>query len=276
MNLEVKLFIWLVFFTVSDHSLSATKLQIYTEHFPPYNFIADDKVIGINAEIVNTLCENTNIQCEFVFYSWQRSFKSALQDKTGGLVSTSRTDEREKRFQWVGPLVNGTVCAYKLRENSFTVDSLEDFLKYTVAISGKDVYQNVLERMGFVVGKNLLIFSDWHEEARVLQKGKVDFILASQFTLSEKLKSVSLSATSIEPLYRLSEDGERGNHLALNLEVPASVVAQLNRELIALRKQGIIRSVTNRYLQSYTANLGLTAEDKTCDKNTPFMGLSSP
>ena len=59
-------------------------------------------------------CEEAQIECDFKMLPWNRSMRMALEGPNSGLVSTARTTERENLFQWVGPLISGQNCIYKL------------------------------------------------------------------------------------------------------------------------------------------------------------------
>ena len=62
---------------------SETALTIYTEEFPPYNFLQKGKVVGVNAEIVAMACEMAKIKCTFALFPWKRAMTLSLKDPKG-------------------------------------------------------------------------------------------------------------------------------------------------------------------------------------------------
>lgn len=83
-------------------------LTLYTEHFPPYNFKQNNDIVGINTELVQAMCLQAAIQCQFKLYPWLRAYENALRNRHSALFSTSRIPQREADFQWVGPLMYST------------------------------------------------------------------------------------------------------------------------------------------------------------------------
>nr|WP_253948949.1 transporter substrate-binding domain-containing protein [Pseudoalteromonas sp. TB64] len=50
---------------------------MYTDQFPPYNFKNnEDQFVGINTDIVKTLCVKAKINCQFKQVPWKRAYSS--------------------------------------------------------------------------------------------------------------------------------------------------------------------------------------------------------
>ncbi|GAB2907354.1 hypothetical protein GCM10027181_03050 [Rheinheimera gaetbuli] len=85
---------------------ASDEFNFYTEHLPPYSYIEQDKLTGLNVELIRALCQRIQLSCNLQLLPWRRAFDMALHNPNSGVFSTSRSAEREMRFQWVGPIVS--------------------------------------------------------------------------------------------------------------------------------------------------------------------------
>ena len=224
-------------------------LDINTEIMLPYNFYGDDnKVIGINIDIVKVLLERTNISADINIYPWVRSYQQTLKQSNAALMSTARTPERESLFKWVGPLASGKGYLYRLKSrDDLHINSLTEAHDYSVAVVRGDVYQKIFEGLGFEVNKNLILFSYNAEYMKPFLAGKVDFILGSDVVLPYILAANGSSIDIVTQVIKIPDT--QGNYLALNNNVPDEVVEKLNQALVELKQSEEYDRILNKYKQ---------------------------
>ncbi|GGD65276.1 substrate-binding periplasmic protein [Lacimicrobium alkaliphilum] len=221
-------------------------LTIYTEHYPPYSYEHNGQLTGINLQLVRRLCEQARIDCKFELYPWLRAFDNALKDPRGGLVSTSRTQEREKRFKWVGPLIFDESYLYRLGSRSeVEPTNLDQAKQYIVAIPRGDVYEQYFLKHGFSYEKNLVAFSNKPDAFEMLIKGKVDLIMGSQVVIPYWLSHIDQPDLAVHPVLAVPDVG--GNHLALNPGISDRVRDKLQHQLDILRSNGELEKLKKAY-----------------------------
>lgn len=231
---------------LSLEGLATERLNIYTEKHVPYNFLEQDQPRGINLELVQRSCELAGIHCQFHFYPWLRAFDHSLKDEQGGLMSTSRSPQREKLFQWVGPLVAFDAFFYRLRSRTDLIaPDLEHAKAYSIGVVRGDVYEQLLLQAGFEHGKNLLDFPSHSTIIKLFMQGKIDLILGSELTLPYRFYLEGQDVTLVEPV--LEVPSHAGNYLALNLAVPAAMRERLQVALERLRQDGEFTAIIDRY-----------------------------
>lgn len=228
--------------SVNSHGTEKpTKLNIYTEEFPPYNYMKNGKIRGINAKLTRQICEHAGIACNLELFPWNRSFAMTQRDPRGGLISTSRHPDREKLFKWVGPLesANDRACFYKLRRRIDIPMLLnkKTLKQYSFPIVRNDIYAKVLKGWGLTPEKHFVLFSNKHQGTKEFATGKLDLLIASPFTLSTLLPDVGLTIDNVYPVMNLYDETFGGNFLALNLAVPDVIVNKLQNSLDAIPKQ---------------------------------------
>lgn len=241
-------FLTIVLCLTSAFLVKANSLSIYTEQFPPYNYLHDNKIVGINLDIIKRACDIADVDCTFKLYPWLRAYKAALHYENSGVMSTSRSEEREQLFQWIGPLVYSKNYFYKLASrDDIQVDTAEDLLKYTVSAQIGDIYQDVLLDLGFENDKNLLQVSSKYRGVKLFYEGKLDLLIATDKTIEHKLGKYGYDSSELVPVFPLTFPKSKGNYLALNKSVPKSVVEKLQKAVDQLRETGEFETISNQY-----------------------------
>ena len=193
-------------FTASTAMTSAEQLTLYTEVFPPYNFVQHNQLTGINTKIMESLCERAKLSCTFSVLPWKRAMSLTLAQPNAGIYSTSRTAKRETQFYWVGPLVSGHSCLYRLNaRNDIKVTSTQSLQNYTIGVSRGDVYQTVLADFNLTEGQQFLTYSKKFEELKMFKQGKHDLLIGSSLTLSSQLMNVGMSPDQVTPVFELDK-----------------------------------------------------------------------
>lgn len=230
----VGLLIGLLLTTISSAN-EPFSLTIYTEEFPPYNYLKNGEIRGINAKLTRLICENMGIECKFELYPWNRSFAMTLNNPQGGLISTSRHPEREEQFKWVGPLESGTdrACFYKLRRRidiPMLLDR-ESIKKYSFPVIRNDIYHEIFTNWGLNAKEHFVLYSNKHDGIKEFANGKLDLTIASPFTLLALLPKVGLTIDNVYPVMNLNDENFRGNYLALNPAISDDIVNKLQNSL---------------------------------------------
>lgn len=206
----------------------ASKLAIYTEHFPPYSFLENDQVDGINIQLVKALCTDAQIDCDFTLLPWKRAMREMLKAAPSGIVSTARTAKREQQFHWVGPLSSSVNCVYRLAErNDIVVETHTDLANYKMAISNDSVFLMEFYDIGFKSGTNLFAYPGKFMSLKPFSYGRVDLILGSRNTINKQVEHMGLTVNDIAPIIVLNDFYHVGNYLALHRDTPSNIVTAL-------------------------------------------------
>jgi len=230
-------------------SARGNELVIYTEQFPPYNFLKNEEIQGINIDIVKRACFHAQISCRFEIYPWNRAVSLTKRRHNAGLVSTSRTPSREEQFLWVGPLVASTTCFYTLAENqSVQINKNSDLKNYTISLQRGDVYEDLLTSFGMSKTTNYVYHANKFDYVSAFRAGKLDLFLASVITLPSHLEHLSMTVDDIKPVYVIDNPSLGGNYLALNKNVGPNVVERLQREVAKLMQPTELFPFKARYL----------------------------
>ncbi|MEE2002851.1 transporter substrate-binding domain-containing protein [Alkalimonas sp. MEB108] len=225
---------------------AAKEIRLYTEHLPPYSYLHGDTVDGINVELMRLLCQRAELSCRIELLPWRRAFDNAQQQPYSGVFSTSRTEERESLFQWVGPIASDWGYLFRLKGRSdVNPTNLEEAKAYRLAVARGDVYESYFKRHGFEYGVNMLDFTTKPEPVPLFLAKRVDLLVGSPRSVRSWLQQYGAPEDSAEALFKLRNVGD--NYLALHPDFPAELTARLQQELELLRVQGVIQALIEQY-----------------------------
>ena len=79
-----------------------------------------------------------------------------------------------------------------------------------------DIYESVLQARGFVVGENLLNTKSKDDATRLFLLGRLDLLIASDFTVKSLIEKQGASLDELEAIAYLDTPEIKGNYLAMN------------------------------------------------------------
>ena len=235
---------------LSTSIASANTIKLQTENFPPYNFsregknfAKDDGVTGISVDIVREMFERAQVPMTITLrFPWKRVYKMALEKDSYGVFSMVRSDERESSFRWVGPLAPDEWVLFAKMDSNLQIQSLQDAKQYKVGgYKGDALTDYLLEN-----GLNVAAASQDKHNIKKLQNGTIDFWASNSYSAQVLAKQAGVSFGQFKPVYRVDMVDL---YLGLNPSVPEAVVEKLQAALDAMRAEGRIEAITNKYIK---------------------------
>lgn len=224
------------------------KITIFTEHFPPYNFIQNAEITGVNIKLVKLMCEYALVDCEFELLPWNRAYQMALTTVDSGLVSTARNDERDPLFKWVGPLASSKTYLYKLKSRTdIEAKTMFEAARYSVSIQRNDVYTDVMTKYGFNLKKNVWESSYKNQELELFFVGKIDLLIGSNITLPYQLNVMGKSIDILEKVVEVPVAQLQGNFLALNKQTQPKIVLALQKAYLQILAENKINQIIQEF-----------------------------
>lgn len=196
-----------------------------TEDFPPFNFESQGRLTGLTTETVRLLFKKNKIPVEFKLWPWARAYNAALNKEFHFVFTTSRTEDREKLFKWVGPIAQDSF--YLAAPASSKIAYVDDFKKLNhLRISGiaEDSPVLFLEKYGF----KFVLTQDNEARGRMLRKGQLDIDILSDSSHRHYEDIYKLKMKKVAPMYKTDY------YLAFNLGTPDELIKSLNDSLIQI------------------------------------------
>lgn len=214
--------------------------KLLTEDYPPFNMLAPGgQISGSATEIVRELLQRSGVRYSIELLPWLRAYNRAVLEPNTCVYSTTRTDQREGQFKWIGPVAENSWVLYARSDTSRVLNNLEDVRRYRLGgYSGDAVAQYLIAR-NFDVD---LANSDV-QNVRKLQAGRIDYWATGKYIGAQLVAREKVS--NIRPVLTFNTTFM---YLACNLGLSDQLVGQLNDTLRKMQKDGTVAKINARYL----------------------------
>ena len=223
------------FFLLTHFKLLAVdSIQVVTEEWLPFNYTnSQGQLVGRSTEKVKAILADAGISYTMNSYPWLRSMHLAQTQANTMIFSIYRTQEREKLFQWVCPLMS-PVKEYLFTlatRNDVHINKLEDAKKYMISALRGDANTAYLLDAGFESGINLDLTFDPSSNARKLIAGRVDMIVYTEYTAYELMKNLGYEYSMLRKVFELKEIDSRRACIAFSLNTDKNIVRKVQAAL---------------------------------------------
>ena len=215
---------------------SASDLMLMTEEYPPYNFQSGEEIRGLGAEQVFEIMNRAGLTYEVEMTRWSRAIGSARMKPATCVFSTFRTPDREKHFQWIGPLSEDRSLLIKRNDSDITLDTLEDALAYSVGTQTGEFTVGILEAAGF---EKIEQAASMANALKKLLSGRNDLMAVPEPYFQElQRQGVSVSSALVLPALEVAiacNPETDANHISRMREALAGMIADGTQEMIQSR-----------------------------------------
>ncbi len=222
-------------FLITGPSIAAeadpfVSLDYLTEEFKPYNYKENGVPKGIAVDLLQMVWEKLDVPAQPIqFVPWARGYEMTLTQPGTVLFSTVKTKEREKRFQWAGPIAHSHTVLIARKEAKAPFTSLKDLRNYTVGVVRDYPSGALVARQGSAVR----IDSSSSVEMCInkLQQGRVDLISMEKTAFRKALRRLNKSSDDFAIVWLLAETS---SYFAFNLETDPTLVERFQKALATI------------------------------------------
>ncbi|MDH4100224.1 MAG: transporter substrate-binding domain-containing protein [Nitrospirota bacterium] len=219
----------------------AANFTILTEELPPYNYTDEGKVTGAAAEVVREVLRRVGHPDTIEVRSWSIAYNLAKTRDNHVVFSTTRTEEREKLFKWVGPIVEDKMVFFARKGSGIIVNSLDDARKAgKIGTYRDDVGETFLKGKDFTNTESTLVSG---QNVRKLAAGRVDLWVEN---LAVGLVTARRSgvADKIEPVFTINK---QMMYMAFSHDTPDSVIRKWQETLDNMKADGSYKTILQRF-----------------------------
>ena len=173
-----------------------SKVDIYTEHFPPYQTKQQNGTIaGYATDIVRLIMWEAQLNYQIFMLPWSRAQRFAEQSRYALLYSLARTEAREQSYIWLTPLCEMHIAFFirpelDLEEQDWHLNKIK---RHTVAVAANQPSEQFLLERGFEPDDNLLSVSSLSQAGELMQRQRIDFIFGAQRFVEQLASSMGVS-----------------------------------------------------------------------------------
>ncbi|GHF88401.1 substrate-binding periplasmic protein [Thalassotalea marina] len=250
MSYTLKLVFCLLFFSISSHAKQQNQISVVTEHFPPYQINAVDRIEGMAVDIFFALNKLNGDTYEINLFPWARAYEKAITTPNTLIFTIARTKSRQPLFKWIGDLPFEdqlgiwTVADLHLSSNISSMD----LSNLTTAIPRYDSNIALLREIGIEEGKQLIYVNQFEQAIEMLLHRRIDYIAAGKISMCFQLNKLNkkLAAFKFTPL-----------NVRKSAPLSFAFNAQSNKELVSkyrlafreIKDNGTLDKITNNWLK---------------------------
>ena len=221
-------FAWTNSFSVLAVELN--ELTYITESSASFNYIRDGKLQGPAVELLLAASARADSPVKresILIQPWARGFKNAQQGPNTVLFSTIRTPEREKSFQWVGPITSESDVLIALKSRQIKITKLADLKGYVTGAVRGDVGEEILLDAG-VPSQRIALLTQVANLGMMLKAGRIDLWIFGEEGWRNTLISSDIDPTDFEIIYRFPA---KHYYFALSPDIDQHLVSKFQQAI---------------------------------------------
>ena len=234
---------WVILLLVSAQpvrSLPAEMMHLVTEDVAPINMVgpAEGEVRGIVTELIDKALVESHISYDVSVHSWAHAYDLALSEPNTCVYSTSRTEERQSLFKWVGPIVRDRWVLFG-RIDGPALSTLEAARGHSIGGHFDGASTRYLKSLGFQIDE----VADFHTNMQRVADHRLDYAVAGLLGGAYAIAHDKELADVVPVLAFKDID----LYLACNKAVPDKTIAKLNDMVRRLAEDGTVAATIKRY-----------------------------
>lgn len=226
-----------------------SKIKFFTEQYAPVSFtnIDNGKVDGMAVEIVKKIAEDVGDLAEIEIMPWARAYKQAQEKENSAVFTTVRTEDREEKFKWVGPILLSSDSFYALKDSKLSIKYSEELfgVRKIAVPRGWYTHEELME-IGFA---NVIPVREPVMMFRLLLRNRVDLIVTDNISLYTRGNMVGtqdvLSYNDVKVVFPYKDSY---GYIAFNKNTSDSVVNRWQQSLDKMKKSGHFGQIYEKWL----------------------------
>lgn len=202
-------------------------LSFYTETYTPYSYMEGDTLTGHAVDFVTEGLSRAELTASMELTKWTRAISLAEKQDNSCVFTTARTEEREPKFQWVGPMYTNAEYLIQRPGTNAEVTSLEGALTKTIGTQTGDYTEAMLRKMG---ATDLDLAADQNMTLKKLEAGRIDYVI---------IWGGAAKAAAASGKFEIAFEASRTDfYLACGLGTDPKVVEALNESFASIVADG--------------------------------------
>lgn len=222
---------------------TAADLQLLTDNHPPLHFMQGNQLAGFGVDVVQALATQTGDRIHLQQVPLLRALRMASDTPDTGVFTVLRTDDRDNRYQWVGPLIEVETALYARDNLQPPVHSLReaDHLG-RITVPRKWLVYSYLQGQDL---NNLYGVETPEQMMRLLSLGRTDFVVTDTWSKAVLAREQGMEPGRLQYQIPLMK---QNTYIAFSPQTDPKQVARWQQALDTLRADGRLEQLRQRWL----------------------------
>lgn len=228
----------------SSHFVMAEKVQLYTEHLPPFQMVNEQKQVvgGIAHVVVKELMDRLHLQASYIPLPWARAYLLTQEQKNALIYSIARSPKRENKFQWIGKIKQVRYFFYGATGDEENINLADRKIRsLNVVVVRGSIEYDLLSQIGFEDNKNLFIADSYIAAFRMAQIGRVDAVYSSEFSYIAIARTLGLDKNVLHPIYTLNQSLDM--YVAANKDSDPEFIKAMQEAFDIMVRDGTVKQL---------------------------------
>lgn len=224
---------------------TAADLQLLTDNHPPLHFMQGNQLAGFGVDVVQALATQTGDRIHLQQVPLLRALRMASDTPDTGVFTVLRTDDRDDRYQWVGPLIEVETALYARDNLQPPVHSLReaDHLG-RITVPRKWLVYSYLQGQDL---NNLYGVETPEQMMRLFSLGRTDFVVSDTWSKSALAREQGMEPGRLQYQIPLMK---QTTYIAFSPQTDPKQVARWQKALDTLRTDGRLEQLRQRWLSN--------------------------
>lgn len=222
----------------------AQTVNLLTEDAYPFQYMENKQLAGMAVEVVNEVFKRAGVAHKDELMVWKDAYDRVQMYPNTCIYSTARTENREKLFKWIGPIVDNKWAAFAKKGFKGSLSRAEDFNQYRVGVLKGDAKERYLKDLAvtFRVPEADDAANPPKLTLNRTAPDKIDLWVTGYYTGAHV--AAKSGVTDIFPVwvFKTSE-----NYLACKPSLPQATLDKLQQALDAMKRDGTHAAIVARY-----------------------------
>jgi len=237
----------LLFLFISYSSASNTNITIIAEDYKPLSYLENNVFKGPNIDVLKLMLEKLHVKNKIKHLPWKRAYETILQTLNKGLISTTRTSERENLFKWVGPLSVKKFNIYALKKSHIKINRVDDLKEFKIGVERGTINEQMLLSRG-IADLSLSKVNYTRQNMGMLLKKRIQLWAVASSTFHETLGENETNSDLFEVVYTIKVAKQ---YIAFNINMPDDVIKLWQDTFDELLKSGKVKEIFEKHNVSY-------------------------
>ncbi|MBO9408751.1 transporter substrate-binding domain-containing protein [Shimia sp. R9_1] len=208
-----------------------------TEDYAPYSWMENGEAVGHGIDLIHEVANRAALTSSVEITKWTRAIVLAEKNENTCVFSTARTEEREPKFQWAGPMyVESTYLVQRAGENT-DVTTLDVALTKAIGTQVGDFTVELLQGLG---AAKVDTAPDLEKTLKKLRAGRLDYVILGE----DGAKSITAQNADLEMALEVSRDEF---FIACSKSTPAETVAKIDAAMASMMEDGTQAQMVAKY-----------------------------
>lgn len=247
---------------------AADVIHVVDSDYPPFTYLKDKTPAGFSIEVLQEMAKRANVELKIEYFPFRRAVAMSVAEKDSLITSMSKNEERNKQYQWIGPVYTATINLYRLKDRpDLQITSLEQAKGKIIGTGAGFKIIDDMVKAG-IDRKSIEDVSPESLNIAKLFKKRIDYVALNDWVFSYLLQQEGKTCAEVEKVMPLDgkagklyakntqtggvgdgKDDESAAYYAVQKDTDPAVVKRLQAALDAMRADGAYDKIMQQYFK---------------------------